>query len=201
LEFTAEVFGNTLRFAAGDALFSPSGIDRGTQAMLSACKNMLYPGCRVMDLGCGYGAVGVSVSHIVGAQNVVMADIDPVAVEFAKQNALKNGADGAKILVSDGFSSVDAAAFDVILVNPPYQTDFAVARGFIRKGFNRLSVGGWLFMVTKRREWYKNKIISTFGGVNIQEIDGYFVFSAQKKGARYAGVKPRKNPRAAEREG
>ena len=44
-------------------------------------------------------------------------------------------------------------------------------------------------MVTKRRDWYKNKFVSVFGGVNIEESDGYFVFTAEKRKANYADKK------------
>lgn len=46
-------------------------------------------------------------------------------------------------------------------------------------------------MVTKRRDWYRNKLVSIFGGVRIEEIDGYFVFIAQKRGQRYANASVR----------
>jgi len=91
-----------------------------------------------------------------------------------------------KAVVSDGFRSLDDTGFDLILSNPPYQSDFAVARHFIEKGFNRLKVGGRMVMVTKRREWYRNKLVAIFGGVKIREIDGYFVFEAERRDARYA---------------
>jgi len=61
-----------------------------------------------------------------------------------------------------------------------------VAKAFIEKGFNRLKLGGRMLMVVKRREWYKNKLISVFGGVKIHEIDGYYVFEAVKKSPNYA---------------
>ncbi len=76
--------------------------------------------------------------------------------------------------------------------NPPYQSDFAVARHFIEKGFNRLNIGGSLFMVTRRRAWYENKLRAIFGGCRVTERDGYFVFSAQKRSARYANARPSK---------
>ena len=91
-----------------------------------------------------------------------------------------------KIALSDGFKALDDTGFDLILSNPPYQSDFAVARSFIEKGFNRLKIGGRLVMVTKRREWYRNKLIAIFGGVKIREIDGYFVFMAERRRMRYA---------------
>ena len=57
---------------------------------------------------------------------------------------------------------------------------------FIEKGFNRLKIGGRMVMVTKRRDWYRNKLIAIFGGVKVREIDGYFVFEAERRDLRYA---------------
>ena len=149
-------------------------------------------GMRVMDLGCGCGIVGIVAAKITGEENVFMSDADPLAVETARRNAERNHVAGVNIVLSDGFKNVDAGGFDLILSNPPYQTDFSVAKGFIEKGFNRLKIGGRLFMVTKRREWYKNKIISVFGGVEIRETDGYYVFIAERRNLNYAKKAPRK---------
>ena len=52
-----------------------------------------------------------------------------------------------------------------------------------------------MMMVTKRKEWYKNKLISIFGGVTIAEIDGYYVFASQKRSANYAEQKIAKRAR------
>ena len=172
-----------------EGLFSPRGLDRGTRAMLE-----LYPpepGWRVLDLGCGAGPVGIYAAKICGAENTVMADIDPRAVSAAVRNAEANGLTIAAF-VSDGFRQLTETGFDAIYSNPPYQSDFAVARHFIEKGFNRLNIGGRLFMVTKRRAWYENKLRAIFGGCRVTERDGYFVFSAQKRSARYANARPSK---------
>ena len=181
---TAEVRGLRLVLETAPSLFSPLRADRGTMAMLSCVD--FAPGMRVLDLGCGCGLVGITAARLCGAENVVMCDIDPLAVEIAARNAARNGVARAKTVLSDGFSALEDTGFDLILSNPPYQSDFSVAKGFIEKGFNRLKLGGRLVMVTKRREWYRNRMIAIFGGVRIREVDGYFVFEAEKRDARYA---------------
>ena len=181
---SAEYEGHRVTLETRAGLFSPEHIDRGTLAMLSHAEIM--PGMRIMDLGCGYGVVGILAAKIVGEENVFMSDVDPVAVEVSRRNAVRNGVGNISICLSDGFQSVDATGFDIILSNPPYQTDFSVAKGFIEKGFNRLKIGGRLYMVTKRCEWYKNKIRAIFGGVEVRPTDGYYVFIAERRSLRYA---------------
>ena len=180
-----ELMGHRLELETHPKLFSPGHADRGTLAMLSVAH--FSPGMKVLDLGCGCGLVGILAARICGEENVIMSDIDPLAVEYAAKNAAANGVGGVQVVVSDGLNGVDASFFDLILSNPPYQSDFSVARRFIEKGFNRLKIGGRLMMVTKRREWYRNKLIAIFGGVRIHEVDGYFVFEAEKRDSRYAG--------------
>ena len=183
----ARLMGQSLELETLPTLFSPQRVDRGTLAMLSAVE--FAPGLKVMDLGCGCGVVGILAARLCGEENVWMADVDPAAVEIARGNAVRNGVPGVRAVISDGFAAVDAAGFDLILSNPPYQSDFSVAKGFIEKGFNRLRLGGTMWMVTKRRDWYRNKLISVFGGVRIREIDGYFVFEAQRRRTGYAKVR------------
>ena len=180
----AEFGGHRLELETQSGLFSPERADRGTLAMLSCAR--FEPGMRVMDLGCGCGLVGILAALECGEANVVLSDIDPAAVQIAARNAARNGVPGLKVVCSDGFSGVEETGFDLILSNPPYQSDFSVAKAFIEKGFNRLKLGGTMLMVTKRRDWYRNKLVAIFGGVKIHEIDGYFVFESQRRGSRYA---------------
>ena len=140
----------------------------------------------MLDLGCGWGLAGVYAALVCGAENVVMTDLDPRAAALARRNARKNGAEGVRVYTGDALEAVPDRAFDRILLNPPYQTDFAVAKRLILKSFNRLEIGGKLFMVTKRRTWYFNKLKSVFGGAHVREADGYFVFEAERRARQYA---------------
>lgn len=165
-------------------LFSPNAPDQGTLFMLSHVD--FQQSDQILDLGCGYGLVGIYAASILPPDHVYMTDIDPVAVEISAENIAMNGVTGITILQCDAYASIEKCDFTIILSNPPYHTDFSVAKLFIEKGFNRLSIGGRMYMVTKRKEWYKNKLISVFGGVHIWEENGYFLFMAQKKAGTYA---------------
>lgn len=174
-----ELSGIPLRFETAPELFSPAAVDRGTLAMLSQVD--FSPEDRVLDLGCGYGVVGILAAKLIGAGHVVLCDVSQQAVECARKNARLNGVPEADIRVSDGYEHIPQHDFTLILSNPPYHTDFSVAKRFIEGGFQRLRVGGRMVLVTKRLEWYKNKLASTFGGVKVREADGYCVFLAEKR--------------------
>ncbi|NLJ79667.1 MAG: methyltransferase [Firmicutes bacterium] len=119
--------GIDLIFETSPALFAPKGIDLGTLSLLSDLD--FGKGDKVLDLGCGYGVVGIFAAKLVGEENVVMVDIKQAAVELSKRNAALNGVSGIKLIQSDGFANLD------------------------EKGFNRLSIGGKMYLVTKRKKW------------------------------------------------
>lgn len=176
-----------LTFKTVDGVFSPKSVDRGTLAMLSVVD--FKEENKVLDLGCGFGVVGILAAKLVGPDNVVMIDKDSLAVKTSQENAALNNLEGIKILESDGFKNLQDKDFDIILSNPPYHTDFSVAKEFIEKGFNRLKTGGMMYMVTKRDLWYRNKLTAIFGNVRVWPIEDYFVFKSIKKDSSYANIK------------
>ena len=181
-----QVQGIDLVLHTNEEVFSPTAVDKGTRAMLSFVE--FKETDKVLDLGCGCGVVGILAAKQIGTDKVVMCDISENAVQLSKQNAGANGVDDVTIRRSDGLKEISETGFTIILSNPPYHTDFAVAKGFIEDGFKKLTIGGRMVMVTKRLDWYRNKLSSVFGGVTVKEKDGYYVFLAEKRGNR----KPKK---------
>ena len=183
--YEAEFNGKSIKVATKVSLFSPQGADRGTVAMLRHAD--FTPEDKVLDLGCGTGIVSLAACCFgVEPANITMTDVDPEACSCSRENMEDNGFAGANIVCGDALEAVTDKGYTVILSNPPYHTDFKVAKTFIEKGFNRLSLGGRMLLVTKRKDWYKNKMISVFGGVRIFEEDGYFVFLSSKRSDSYA---------------
>jgi 16S rRNA (guanine1207-N2)-methyltransferase len=176
-----------LRFQTEPGLFSPQSIDEGTASLLANIE--FQENDKVLDLGCGYGAMGIYAAKRLDPKQVFLVDNNPAAVECAARNAQINGVESVHILCSDGFRGLNEKGFTKILCNPPYHTDFSVAKHFIEKGFNRLVVGGSIWMVTKREEWYRNKLKSIFGGVRLTRQNAYFLFEAIKNTDTYANVR------------
>ena len=186
MQIEEQVQGIDLVLQTNEEVFSPMAVDKGTRAMLSFVE--FKEGDKVLDLGCGCGVVGIVAAKQIGAERVVMCDVSENAVRLSAQNAKANGVEEVTVRQSDGLKEISEIGFTLILSNPPYHTDFAVAKGFIEDGFKKLAIGGKMVMVTKRLDWYRNKLSSVFGGVTVKEKDGYYVFIAEKRGNR----KPKK---------
>lgn len=179
----------TLRYETHQDLFSPSQPDKGTLAMLSVIN--IKREDKVLDLGCGYGLVGIYLAKAVGCQNVVMSDVNPIAVEIAQRNVRLNEVN-VRVIQSDGFDNLEERDFNLVLSNPPYHADFSVPKRFIEGAFSHLDLGGRLAMVTKRRTWYENKMRTVFGGVLVTERDGYIVFESEKRSLQTSRKNPQK---------
>lgn len=186
-QFQVNIGDVAMDFVTEAEVFSPHGADRGTLAMLSVVK--LTEQDKLLDLGCGYGLVGIWAAKQIGAEQVAMCDISETAVRVSKKNCERNGVEVA-VYQSDGLKDLpQELQFTKILSNPPYHEDFSVPKGFIELGYKRLLPGGVMYMVTKRKDWYYNKLKTVFGGVRVEEIDGYYVFTAEKRERRTTGKK------------
>ena len=127
-------------FETAPSIFSPNSIDNGTLAMLSVID--FSPCDKVLDLGCGYGIVGILAGKLIGEENVIMCDVSEQAIEYATMNLRINHVPNIKIRLSDGYKNVEERDFTLILSNPPYHADFSVPKHFIEVGFKKLVMGG-----------------------------------------------------------
>ncbi len=173
------IFGQEIVLETGNYYFSPKGIDKGTLFLLS--KVQVTEKDKVLDLGCGYGVVGISIAKQIGGEHVVMSDVSEKALLLTGANLKLNKLEQVRVVKSNGLKEISDNDFTLILSNPPYHADFSVAKAFIEDSYKRLVFGGKMLMVTKRLSWYRNKLTSVFGGVKVFEQDGYYVFVAEKR--------------------
>mgnify|MGYP002539634546 CR=1 FL=1 len=109
-----------LVFKTDETIFSPKAVDTGTLAMLSVID--FSPNDKVLDLGCGYGVVGILASKLIGGENVSMCDISETAVQYSKINAELNQIKNVDIKVSDEYENIEDSDFTLILSNPSPNT-------------------------------------------------------------------------------
>src|SRR6266404_1320700 len=104
--FTATLAGHTLVFHTTWGLFSPKAIDEGTDLLTHHLE--IKPGAAVLDLGCGYGPLGLAAAKLAPSGTVDMVDKDFVAVDYANKNAELNQLSNARAYLSNGFDQVPA---------------------------------------------------------------------------------------------
>ena len=146
-QVTLRALGNELVFTTDAGVFSRDGLDRGTEVLLEALPALTG---RVLDLGCGWGAVGVALGKKHPALDIVMTDINQRAVDLARRNLVRNGVK-AQVVQGDGFASV-TGTFDAIVTNPPIRAGKAVIYGLFRQARDFLNPGGALYIVIRKQQ-------------------------------------------------
>lgn len=139
--------GNELTFITDAGVFSRDGLDRGTEVLLNALPPLKG---RVLDLGCGWGAVGVALGKRYPALEIVMTDINSRAVGLARRNLAENGV-SATVFQGDGFALVEGC-FDAIVTNPPIRAGKAVVYGLFDQARAHLKPGGALYVVIRKQQ-------------------------------------------------
>ena len=109
-----------------EGVFASRGIDQGTELLLEHLR--VDAGEHVLDVGCGSGVVGIVTKLLEPSTRVIMVDASPQAVHLARENAARNSADIAAILLSDVYAAIGRERFDLIAANPPFHTARGVTR-------------------------------------------------------------------------
>lgn len=163
----ASLLGHDLRFQTGDGLFSKSRIDHGTRLLIEA----LPPEPRwrdVLDLGCGYGPIGIATASRWPQLQVAMVDIDPAAVRAARTNIGLNGVDGrCEAHVSDGLSALPGQRFDAVLSHLPTHVPKSTLARLIHESAAALHPEGELITVTASAIDLRTPLAEAFETVNV----------------------------------
>jgi len=137
-----------LKFKTDAGVFSKNYIDKGSNLLIETIKPSLKS--KVLDIGCGYGAIGLSMYIKEPSINLTMVDINERAVQLAKENALMNNIN-ADIFQSNGFQNIDEK-FDLIVFNPPIRAGKDVYYPIIKDAFKHLLGGGSLVIVIRKKQ-------------------------------------------------
>jgi len=148
LEFRTSFQGHELVFETDAGVFSRDGLDKGTDLLLHALPPISG---HVLDLGCGWGAVGVSLAKAYPGARMTMVDINSRAVELSGKNAARNGVK-VHALKSDGFEVLSEEQFSLIVTNPPIRAGKQVIYGLFEQSARHLLPGGSLFIVIRKQQ-------------------------------------------------
>ncbi len=163
ITFQTKLRGFDLTFTTTWGLFSPKAVDAGTQLLIELLEIEVGDTC--LDLGCGYGAIGVAMAKCTQTADVYMVDKDFVAVDYARKNVKQNQLSNYHILLSNGFSHLPDIQFDVIASNLPANVGKELLQIFFIDAKRHLKQGGRIYVVTISglREFIKRNFLKVFG--------------------------------------
>lgn len=170
------------KFITDSGVFSKSKIDYGSMLLI---KYMVIPNwASVLDVGCGYGPIGLSAAKLADHGKVTMMDINERAIQLTKENAELNEITNVTFIVSDLFEQVPAETFTHILTNPPIRAGKDVVHHILSESYNRLSIDGELWVVIQKKQGAPSafdKLQSIFAKVEeVCKDKGYKIFRATK---------------------
>ena len=139
--------GQLLSFQVDAGVFASHGLDPGTALLIESFQLGLSD--RVLDLGCGWGALGVAAARAAPTGHIVMTDVNRRAVLLSRRNLRRNGIANAEVRPGSGFAPVAGERFDAILTNPPYHVGRPFLLELLAKVPEYLNDGGTLWIVGK----------------------------------------------------
>lgn len=162
-------------FTTNSGMFSPKRIDYASQLLVS---NLPVLKGRVLDLGCGYGYIGIMLKLLNQEIELVLSDINERALDCAKINCETNGI-SSEIILSDGFTLL-LGDFDYIINNPPIHAGKEVVFRLFNESYHHLKKGGCLFIVIQKKHGanssYK-RLIELFGNcTTTYKHKGYYIY-------------------------
>ena len=162
-------------------LFSPRAIDDGSRLLLDYLE--LEPENDCLDLGCGYGVLGLCMAESASRGQTLMVDKDFVAVEYAERNRIHNEIENASCLLSNGFNQISDRQFDVIVSNIPAKVGKEMLYIYLFDALEYLKPGGSFYIVTITglRQFFKRGFSEVFGNYDkIKQGKTYTVARAIK---------------------
>jgi 16S rRNA (guanine1207-N2)-methyltransferase len=178
-EITFEINGITMKLLTDNGVFSKNNVDEGSYAFLK----VLLPldlGNRILDLGCGYGTIGLTLAKAHEEARITLADVNPRAVALCERNAgLLNLSPRVTILQSDIYEKIEGP-YDSIVVNPPIRAGKKVTYRMYEEAKQYLIDGGSLYIVIRKAQGADSAskyIESIFGNVELLDRHkGYHIY-------------------------
>lgn len=180
-------FDKNFIFKTDAGVFSKDRVDFGSTLLIESFE--IPKEGKILDLGCGYGPIGISISSQMQAGEVILADINERAINLAIENAKKNSNHinqqvKLTIIQSDGFEKIEDTNFDYILLNPPIRTGKLSIYKMFREAYEYLNKDGELWIVIQKKQGAPSAIKeleSIFSKVEeVERSKGYHIIKSLK---------------------
>lgn len=178
---TCKLRNHDLTFITDAGVFSRGRIDFGSQLLIETFSNEDVQG-DLLDLGCGYGVIGITLAKEYEDRHIVLVDVNERAIALSKQNKIQNNVQNVEPLQSDGFSNIVDRKFASIITNPPIRAGKKVIYSLFAESKKHLHRNGTLWIVIQKKQGAPSAIKyleSIYNKVEIKaRSKGYFVLCA-----------------------
>ena len=182
INFRQDVLGKPFDFATTWGIFSPEKLDDGSLMLLDHVD--FQAADNSIDLGCGYGVLGMTAARECPDGQHLLIDKDFVAVEYARLNCQKNGLTNTHVQLSNGFNDVDKdKRFSLVMSNLPAKVGKEQHYLYLLDAYERMEVGGRFYVVTINglRQFMKRAFTEVFGNADkVKQGKTYTITKAVK---------------------
>ncbi|HLR61787.1 MAG TPA: class I SAM-dependent methyltransferase [Lentibacillus sp.] len=175
--------GEIFKFESDYGVFSKNEVDYGSRLLIEYFEEPPVEGS-LLDLGCGYGPIGIAIANSYKKRSVMLTDINERAVALARKNAHYNDVNNVEFAISDRFSHLKDRKFAAILTNPPIRAGKKIVHQMFEESKHVLLENGQLWVVIKKKQGAPsamNKLNDLFGDVEvIDRSKGYYILMTTK---------------------
>ena len=165
-------------------VFSKDKIDIGSEVLIKAAQESAFPNGNILDLGCGYGTIGLTLAKTFPNREIEMVDVNERALDLSKENAALNEVENVKIYQSNIFASIEGKEFAAIISNPPIRAGKKVVHQILEESYDHLVDGGKLQIVIQKKQGApsaQKKMQEVYGNVERILLEkGYWVLQSEK---------------------
>lgn len=162
------VRGIELRLRSEAGVFSWRRLDRGTELLLEAVDLGRHD--RTLDLGCGYGVMGLVIAKLTPDGHVILTEVNERALDLARANLRENGAANAEVRAGSLYDPVSGLRFDHIVSNPPIRAGRRIVDRIVEEAPAHLRGGGRLWLVARTSQGadaLRGRMAAAFGNAEI----------------------------------
>ncbi|APR08144.1 Ribosomal RNA small subunit methyltransferase C [Lentilactobacillus parabuchneri] len=184
LTWNFSLLGNNLVFTSDNGVFSKHTVDYGSRVLIDYVDYDRIPAGKILDMGTGYGPIGIAIAKAFPKRQVDMVDVNEVALALAKKNAAANQVDNVKIFESNIYDAV-SDSYAAIITNPPVRAGKQVVEQMISGARDHLVLDGTLTVVLQKKQGApsaKKLMTQVFGNCQILKRDkGYYILQSIQK--------------------
>ena len=183
--WTFPLRGREFRFISDSGVFSKKTVDFGSRLLIETFRLNEEVAGDILDVGCGYGPMGLALAHAYPARLVEMVDVNERALSLARRNAEANNIRNVKVYESNTYDQVpQERQFAAIVSNPPIRAGKQVVHCILSEAHTHLLLGGTLTVVIQKKQGApsaEQKMLDVFGNVEIIARDkGYWIIQSVK---------------------